>query len=237
MLDIPNLTVIIAIDRTLLENAIQKEFGNELDTYSYLAKFIKYEIELPNDETYNYVAQLHDYDCDNKYEIINIISDMFKSINLPIRECQRIIEELNLICNSGHYDMYWCPVIITFLLILKHKNNQFFNNYIFPRDLYFTTSTISLDNTKYMTFIKKIRNTETEKVLNYIKQDERGRITLLNLISFFDDLQSINRSELISYISKENEITLDKIIKDISFHDVHYKNLQNEIINKIKILN
>lgn len=237
LLDIPNLTVIIAIDRTLLENAVQKEFGNELDTYSYLAKFIKYEIELPNEETYNYVLQLHDYDCDNKYEITNVISNMFKSIILPIRECQRIIEELNLICQSGHYDMYWCPVIITFLLILKHKDNQIFNNYILPRDTCFSTTTTSLNDTKYMNFVKHINGTETEKVLNYLKQDEYSRIILLNLISFFDSLRSINKSELINYISKENETTFNDIIKDISFHDVHYKNLQNEIINKIKLLN
>ena len=237
LLDIPNLTVIIAIDRTLLENAIQKEFGNELDTYSYLAKFIKYEIELPNEETYNYVLELHDYDCDNKQGITSVISNMFKSIELPIRECQRIIEELNLICKSGHYDMYWCPVIITFLLILKHKDNQIFNNCIIPRDTYFSTTTTSLDDTKYMAFIKQIQNTKTEKVFNYLKQDEYGRIILLNLISFFDSLRSINKSELINYISKENETKLNDIIKDFSFHVIHYINLQNEIINKIKILN
>ena len=88
-----------------------------------------------------------------------------------------------------------------------------------------------------MNFVKHINGTETEKVLNYLKQDEYSRIILLNLISFFDSLRSINKSELINYISKENETTFNDIIKDISFHDVHYKNLQNEIINKIKILN
>lgn len=237
LLDIPNLTVIIAIDRTLLENAIQKEFGNELDTYSYLAKFIKYEIELPNEETYNYVLELHDYDCDNKHEIANVISNMFKSIELPIRECQRIIEELNLICKSGHYDMYWCPVIITFLLILKHKDNQIFNNYILPRDTYFPTTITSLDDTKYMNFVKHINGTKTEIVLNYLKQDKFAKTILINLISFFDSLQSINKSELVDYISRESEFELNMLIKNIVNNDVIYKNIQNEIINKIKILN
>lgn len=237
LLDIPNLTVIIAIDRTLLENAIQKEFGNELDTYSYLAKFIKYEIELPNDKTYNYVLELHDYDCDNKHEIAKVISNMFKSIELPIRECQRIIEELNLICKSGQYDMYWCPVIITFLLILKHKDNQIFNNYILPRDTYFPTTTTSLEDTKYMAFIKQIQNTKAEKVLNYLKQDKFAKTILINLISFFDSLQSINKSELVDYISRESEFELNMLIKNIVNNDVIYKNIQNEIINKIKILN
>ena len=237
LLDIPNLTVIIAIDRTLLENAIQKEFGNELDTYSYLAKFIKYEIELPNEETYNYVLELHDYDCDNKQRITNVISNMFKSIELPIRECQRIIEELNLICKSGHYDMYWCPVIITFLLILKHKDNQIFNNYILPRDKYHVTSVVPLDNTKYMNFVKHINGTKIEIVLNYLKQDKFAKTILINLISFFDNLQSINKSKLVDYISRESEYEVNALINNIVNNDVIYINLQNEIINKIKILN
>ena len=44
--EIDNMQVVLAVDKSQLERTIQKMFGDEVDTKKYLAKFIKFEIEL-----------------------------------------------------------------------------------------------------------------------------------------------------------------------------------------------
>lgn len=236
-LDIPNLIVLIAIDRTLLDDSVKKVFGNELDTYAYLAKFVDYQIELPMEETYYYINQLHKADYDNKDGVIKTISGMLKCIDLPIRECQKIVDELNLICSSESYSMFWCPIIITFLLICKYNNNLLFKKHIEQRKSSYHVRNIVFKDSKYMRFVKDISGARIEIVLNYLKEDNVGKFALVNLISLFDSLKSINRNEIVDYISKNDEVSLIEHIQNISSEDIVYTQIQNEIIEKIKVLN
>lgn len=236
-LDIPNLIVLIAIDRTLLDDSVKKVFGNELDTYAYLAKFVDYQIELPMEETYYYINQLHKANYDKKDGVIKTISGMLKCIDLPIRECQKIIDELNLICSSENYSMFWCPIIITFLLICKYNNNSLFKKHIKQRKSRYHVRNIVFKDSKYMRFVKDISGARIETVLNYLKEDNIGKFALVNLISLFDSLKLLNKNEIVDYISKNEEVSLIEHIQNISSEDIVYTQIQNEIIEKIKVLN
>ena len=72
------LIVVIALDKDQLECAIKSKFGEQENTYGYLAKFIQYEIDLPEGDTNRYITQLMTYTVarEHGYEVKN--SDFFK---------------------------------------------------------------------------------------------------------------------------------------------------------------
>lgn len=127
--DIENMQVILAVDKAQLERTIQKMFGDNVDTQKYLAKFIKFEIEL-DEGTYSdqFETMLGYYfdqfeGCDES-DILEFKSRIFEGIK--VRERIEIIEKCHLLHsilnenNEKKHATFMCIEI--FLTIAKYTN-------------------------------------------------------------------------------------------------------------------
>ena len=119
--NIPNLILVIAIDKQQLEYSIKKIFGNQENVSGYLSKFINYEIDLPENNN-EYLESLIAFQC--RYpEIKRICANIFDIAGIPIRDCLQIVKELNLICNEHTPDgkpiqyFYWYPLFVCLIII------------------------------------------------------------------------------------------------------------------------
>lgn len=130
--EIDNMQVILAVDKTQLERTIQKMFGEKVDTQKYLAKFIKFEIEL-DEGTYNrrfeeafdyYFNQFEDGDDP---DIVEFKANIFNGI--AAREKIEIVQKCHLLHtllneeSQKLHGMYMC--IELYLTIVKHTKATF----------------------------------------------------------------------------------------------------------------
>ena len=100
--DIENMQVILAVDKAQLERTIQKMFGEKVDTQKYLAKFIKFEIEL-DEGTYNrrfeeaFDYYFNQFDTSGDPDIDEFKANIFSGI--ASREKIEIVEKCHLLHN------------------------------------------------------------------------------------------------------------------------------------------
>ncbi len=151
--EIENMQVILAVDKTQLERTIQKMFGDKVDTQKYLAKFIKFEIEL-DEGTYNdQFEEIHGYyfnqfEKNDQVDVIEFQKNIFTGIEA--REKIAIIEKCHLLHNLLNEDdeimdeTYMCVEL--FLIVLKHTkaNLPYKANGIFFSELFGKTPTAGL---------------------------------------------------------------------------------------------
>ena len=124
---IDNIQVILAVDKAQLERTVQKMFGEHVDTQKYLAKFIKFEIEL-DEGTYNSQFEENFGYYFNQFEEINnldfaeFLENIFNGI--AVREKIEIIEKCHLLHNLLQIDgekkqaIFMCIELL--LTIIKH---------------------------------------------------------------------------------------------------------------------
>ena len=147
--DVPNLIVVIAMDKSQLEHSIKNIFGESLDIIGYLNKFFNYEVQLPIGSIEKYVLSLlgkinfsKEYKQDT---FIHSITNIFIDLNLKLRDMQRVVDEIALIYNeklstneihvfkdaffSQDGMTYLDPVLIALLVILKNYKRAFYNKY------------------------------------------------------------------------------------------------------------
>ena len=247
LLSIPNLITIIALDRNQLECSIKNSFGDNQNTYGYLSKFIDYEIELNEGDTYQYVQSLMNFTCGNgeTNNVKKLISNMFRKIKLPIRDCQNIINELNIYCNEKREDgsnknwLYWYPVLIAFILLVKRTNNYIYQKYFCVQRNGNNTENVKLSDTLYMQFIKDIENTQLEKIIDMFQNENYhnlyGKAFMVHLINSFDRIDSINQEELSTYLDMESD-RISQIADPFFSRVLSNPNGINEIITKIQII-
>ena len=127
--EVDNMQVILAVDKAQLERTIQKMFGENADTKKYLAKFIRFEIELDEgihnqqfEEELGYYFNQFKQNSDPDF-------DEFKSCifnGIPAREQIEIIEKCYLLHSLLNDDsektnaIFMC--IELFLTVIKHNN-------------------------------------------------------------------------------------------------------------------
>lgn len=127
--EIDNMQVILAVDKAQLERTIQKMFGEKVDTQKYLAKFIKFEIEL-DEGTYNkrfeeaFDYYFNQFDSNGDPDIDEFKANIFSGI--ASREKIEIVEKCHLLHNllkendeKAHAE-FMCVEL--FLTIVKHTN-------------------------------------------------------------------------------------------------------------------
>lgn len=247
LLNIPNLITIIALDKKQLECSIKNTFGDNQNTYGYLSKFIDYEIELLEGNTYTFIKSLMTFECELVYTdaVKILISDSLKYIGMTIRDCQNIINELNMICNevdnNGERQQvpYWYPLIVFIITLMKRIDNEIYSKYFckVKEDTY--RYDVELEKTEYKKFLNDIKETKTELVLNFLMDCEGlGQTFVVHLINSFIPIRDVKMSDLIEHTglteSHINQImfghgrtgtfpqTINKIIKK-----VHILNLNN----------
>lgn len=237
--NIPNLILVIAIDKQQLEFTIKNIFGNQENVSGYLSKFIQYEIDLPENENNEYLKTLILFQC--KYsEIKNICADMFDVAKVSIRDCLQIVKELNLICNEHSPDgkplqyFYWYPLFVCFILIIKKQHREIYKKY-------FYNSLINegiveqkpLDETLYQNFLNDIKNTNIEDVIHYYTSSKMNFAFILYWINYFYPIKNIELNSLVNY-THYNQKRIESIIDNYDtpmWNQYEY----NKTLDKIKI--
>ena len=100
--EIDNMQVVFAVDKSQLERTIQKMFGEKIDTQKYLAKFIKFEIELDEGTYSSQFEELLGYYFDQFRGNDDPLIDEFKEnifSGIAIREKIEIVEKCYLLHN------------------------------------------------------------------------------------------------------------------------------------------
>lgn len=242
-LNIPNLIIVIALDREQLEEAIRNEFGNYTDTYGYLSKFIQYEIDLPTETTANYSMSLMNFRSQYDQEVKQLIAMMLDSLNISTRDVKIIIRDLNLICKeqkdgfgySKNY-IYYYPIIITFLLLLKSQDANTYKKY-FGKELdnSYESEIISISNTRYHAFLQDIKQNKFYQIITTLQTNPYGQSALLHVINLFDNVDKIKHEDLAICIKRSVE-DVQKLLKSTNFMYWYFPSSVNNIIKQLKII-
>lgn len=245
--DVPNLIVVIALDKEQLEESIGSKFGKCIDTYAYLSKFIQYNIDLPCESAYEYAKSLMGFYCNEEYEmdIKQIISAMFEAANLSVRDMQIIIQRLNLICKKRD-DMkkrlnyfYYFPIAVSFVLILQYINKKLFDIY-FSRQLEqqynYDSSKIELKNSKFYEFITRAKEIDFNQILEAILNYPLGQAAMLAIINLFDDANKINTNDLCHYIKRDNINDVRSFLQEMKNDGWCFPKNVNSLIYDLSIL-
>ncbi len=243
MLDIPNLIVVIALDKEQLETSIKNMFGMQMDTYGYLSKFIQYEIDLPKNKTYEYVQSLMTFTSEDDFEVKQLISGMFEAMFLPLRDCKIIVQQLNLICKEvldgwrhikPYY--YYYPVVIAFMLSLKHTNKRIYDKYFSNKiERNYNSEKKIFKDTSYMNFLKDLEASQFLNLIDFMKSQTYGQASLLRIIDMFDNTRCISNQELSKYINRPED-NVEKLNNNAHFNSWFYPDARNKIIDILKII-
>lgn len=258
--DIPNLIVVIAMDKSQLEYSIKNIFGESLDIIGYLNKFINHEVQLPKGSTKTYInSLLSKFDLDEFYkkDILAILCNL----NLSLRDIQQIINEFSLIYNeeltpnerellqkvfserSGKTVLH--PTIIVLLVALKNYRRDIYDKYFLGRSnkIILKKFEINLFSEGFIftKFIDDIEHTifKVPGILSHAMSDYHFLLNLINLICSMININPL--SVVDNWESSQNNIN-DLIgkrayIKDLFNHMCnHGDTIRDIIIDKINLL-
>lgn len=126
--EIPNVQVVLAVDKQQLDNTIKQIYGEKISTQKYLAKFIDFEITLPAGEVADIVKEMYPeyYNC-FIYDSISLreATEAYTTIlnGIDIRSCKEIVSKSQLCHGLLNPDGTKCDIevlcIELFLTLLK----------------------------------------------------------------------------------------------------------------------
>lgn len=125
---IPNVQMILSVDKAQLENTVAQIFGSQTNVNQYLAKFVGFTVNLTEgsmneqfeDRFRHYIANFTE-NPDDRQGAINMIRILFEG--LDIRNCIAIVERCHLIhqlCIVPNEPVFMC--IEVYLALLAHWN-------------------------------------------------------------------------------------------------------------------
>ncbi len=245
LLEIPNLIVVIALDKEQLECSIRSKFGDAQNTLGYLAKFINYQVDLPDDNDTNLFLSLIDFNCEESSYVKPMLANMLKEMGYSVRNSQRIINEINLICNEVDDDgnkrkfYYWYPLLVSMIIIIKHEDYKIYKQYFTKqKDDYYKNNEIQFSNTNYMKFLEEIKGGKIEQLIRLMLQNHSlcpiGQSFMLQFINAFDAVHLINKQDLLKYLNF-NEERLSRLLQ--YSENSRYPYTINNVIRKLNQLN
>ncbi len=242
-LNIPNLIIVITLDRDQLEESIKNQFGSYTDTFGYLSKFIQYDIDLPNDETHNYATELMTFRSDYNEQTKQTIALMLKSINISTRDMKIFVQKLNLICKekkngfgqpTNYY--YFYPILIAFLLIIKQHNLKIYKKYFGEeKEQTFSNNQIPIENTIFQKFRNEIKTTNLNNLFQVIIESPFGQPLTIDLINLFDNVNTIKIEDIANLIKTTPEQT-QKIVNHIEALNWKFPRNINGLIKELQII-
>lgn len=185
--EIPNVQVILSIDKTQLEHIVKQTFGENTNTDKYLGKFINFEIDLDEGEMNEYAEERFNYYY-SKFEPVvpNItVEDVTELKNIlyigvGIRTWINIIDKCQLLHSMLYPEdkkmdlSFLC--IELFLTVAKYSGINFgndFSGYSLAEDFCDTKKGAEY---KYFKGVgEKIRSLEKFNEMNYIYSDHNRR--------------------------------------------------------------
>lgn len=243
LFEIPNLIVVIALDKRQLDCAIKDKFGDAQNTLGYLSKFINYQIDLPDNNKSQFIQSLMKFRCSvNETTLVKqLITTLMDKLKYSVRDCQRIVDEINLICNrtddSGEPITYhyWYPILIAIIIIVKHSNETIYRKWFYERkDDYYRSETIKYTDSPLYEFLHEVSVSNLEPIFNYLKKpnqyDGIAQSFFVNFINTFCPIDAFDINDL------KQELSInEKMISNIAYGGMRYPYSINDAIEKVKI--
>ena len=240
-LNIPNLIIVIAIDRDQLEEAIKSEFGTYTDVLGYLSKFVQYEIDLPNDSIGGYAMSLLAFKSDYDLEVKEIISSMIQSLNVSTRELKPVVQHINIICKEQRDGfgmvksyVYFYPIIVSFLVLLRKYCQSVYSKY-FGKELLnnYDEKDKPIEKTRFYAFTRDVKDTKFNSIFEAINATPIGQSAMLHIIGLFDNLYKISVIDLSKLINR-NENETNSLLHDGKFINWYFPSSVNTLIKQLK---
>ena len=241
--NIPNLIIVVAIDRDQLEEAIRSEFGTYTDVLGYLSKFVQYEIDLPNDSIGGYAMSLLAFKSDYDLEVKEIISSMIQSLNVSTRDLKSVVQHINVICKEQRDGfgmiksyIYFYPIIVSFLVLLRKYSQSVYNKY-FGKELLndYDEKVNPIEKTRFYTFTKDVKDTQFNSIFEAINATPLGQSAMLHIIGLFDNLSKISITDLSKLIFRTEDDT-ESLLRDARFINWYFPSSVNSLIKQLKLL-
>lgn len=223
--DIPNLIVVIAMDKSQLEYSIKNIFGESLDIIGYLNKFINYEIQLSQGSIVEYInSLLPKIDLPKNYkqdEFKKTMYNLLMRLDLSLRDMQQGVEEIALIYNkklsknelqvfqwvfyNANGKIFLDPTLIAFLVILKKYKQNFYQKYFKyqDREKNFYNNRIDLlsSNSIFKQFLEEIEKEIFNMPIKDIIMSMGDKYFLLNLINLICPISYIDSKSIENYFA------------------------------------
>lgn len=239
LLDVPNLIVIVALDRSQLEYAVNKMFGNSKNVAGYLTKFIDYEIDLPDENDTNLYVSLLNFHCSRESETKEFVANVFKKLNLGIREVRGIAQRINIVSNDingtgriTHSSYYY--LVVSLLMTIRSVSPDVYKKF-FSEEKEYARGILKLSDTEYGKFLQAVTGDKLKDIFidsNIFKESE---FLLICLINCFYPVGEIDVQSLVEYSGAERS-EIETYIHHIRSIDLDFPNFVNDIIRKVKAL-
>lgn len=240
LLDVPNLIVIVAMDRSQLECSVNKMFGNSKNVTGYLTKFIDYEIDLPDENDTNLYVSLLNFHCSNEMETKQFIANIFKKLNLGMREVRGIAQRINLICkeknDAGHiinYYPYYCS-IVSLLMTIKCVSPDVYKKF-FSEEKTYAIGVLKLSDTEYGQFLQAVSREKLKVIFVDLDVFKEAKYLLIYFINCFYPVNKIDIQSVANYSGMECS-EIESLIERMRSIDLNFPHFVNDIIRRAKVL-
>ena len=238
LFEIPDLIVVIALDRAQLECSITSKFGNNQNTLGYLAKFIDYQVDLPNDGDFEFVKSLMNFNCNGVEtdDVKSEIAKMFGVMGYSVRNCQMLVNEVNLVCNKAASAVracvpHWYPWLAAFIVTVKYENYDLYREWFYDEESNYNIDEISFDNSDFARFMQEVKGTRLYDFIDGLRLS-----TTLSALFLLDIIHTVMRDRSLSVAAIANYTGLES--KDIQWYrsGMSSDGKINGLIRDIKIL-
>jgi hypothetical protein len=162
LFDIKNLVFIIALDMEQLKHSISTIYGANMDSHGYLRRFFDFNIRIPSPSIINYIAHLDRSHLLESDEIKKEIADMFKGLNLTLRDINVIFTNFKIMLAtklseiSEHRNKKM--ILFMYLIAMKHKNPDIYKKMLFEKLSIEDIKILFINNDIIQEFLKILEN-------------------------------------------------------------------------------
>ena len=242
---IDGLIFVLSIDKKQLSESIKSQYGN-IDTNSYLKRFIDLEFNLTNNGVYKFCKHLfysvykldklllskdirREYGDYNEFEMLKFLA---KSMDLSLREIEQAFIQINIIfktINPRIFEMHFR--VIVFFVILKLKDLELYVDLIYARksaeEVLITIFKKIVKNELYKHEYNEMKRvikaivlstSKTDDEMNLIIQKQKDKLNGFAGDEYQDHFMMISILENIGKSYGLNK-AIDTVIKKIDFID------------------
>lgn len=142
--DVKNIYFVLAVDSIQLSNSLKSIYGNDLDVKGYLKRFIDLEYDLPSAQVDKFLQLIAEeleldkifearantsFQNDKKYFLNSAILFHYR-FSLTLRDLEHIFRKILIVLKSSNPGENVYPHLLLFLLVLKEKNETYFEQFV-----------------------------------------------------------------------------------------------------------
>lgn len=143
LFDVEHLVFVLSIDKKQLEAATGAVYGEKIESSEYLRRFFDMELRLPQPDSKQFAAtQVKRFGMDEYFgergkkretqydgqHIAETIGELANIFRLSLRAIERAMARVALVCSQTPTNQYLDPILIAFLVVLRIKNIEMFED-------------------------------------------------------------------------------------------------------------